>query len=149
MYEKYTHQSLPQKEYRELLGTAIYVFNSNNAFIIENILKNDENEKFTWYKLIDLTSGTLKPIIKKTILKEAVKQKKKKLGNEIIDLFQKLVDTRNRIIHSFSITDSSGDQILATKDKKNEQFKISKKLLMTFIEDNDELSSLLHEFRGY
>ena len=35
MYENYTRQSLPSKEYRELLGSAICVFNSNNSFIIE------------------------------------------------------------------------------------------------------------------
>ena len=33
MYENYTRQSLPTKEYRELLGSAICVFNSNNSFI--------------------------------------------------------------------------------------------------------------------
>ena len=38
MYESYTRQSLPTKQYRELLGSAICVFNSNNAFIIENIV---------------------------------------------------------------------------------------------------------------
>ena len=37
MYENYTRQALPPKEYRELLGSAIFVFNSNNAFILENI----------------------------------------------------------------------------------------------------------------
>ena len=38
MYEKYSRQALPEKDYRELLGTAICVFNSNNAFVIENII---------------------------------------------------------------------------------------------------------------
>lgn len=38
MYENYTRQALPSKTYRELLGTALCVFNSNNAFIIENVL---------------------------------------------------------------------------------------------------------------
>ena len=41
MYEDYTRQSLPSKEYRELLGSALCVFNSKNAFIIENILRED------------------------------------------------------------------------------------------------------------
>lgn len=41
MYEDYTRQSLPEKYYRELLGTALCVFNSNNAFIIETILRMD------------------------------------------------------------------------------------------------------------
>lgn len=39
MYENYTRQSLPDADYRALLGSAISVFNSNNAFIIENILR--------------------------------------------------------------------------------------------------------------
>lgn len=39
MYEKYSRQALPEKQYRELLGSALCVFNSNNSFIIENILK--------------------------------------------------------------------------------------------------------------
>ena len=43
MYERYTRQSLPSKNYRELIGTALCVFNSNNGFIIENILRVDTN----------------------------------------------------------------------------------------------------------
>lgn len=39
MYESYTRQSLPTKKYRELLGSAMCVFCSNNAFLIENIIK--------------------------------------------------------------------------------------------------------------
>ncbi len=35
MYESYSKQALPSKEYRELLGTALCVFNSNNNFVIE------------------------------------------------------------------------------------------------------------------
>jgi len=43
MYESYTRQALPSKNYRELIGTAICVFNSNNSFVIEDkreLLKN-------------------------------------------------------------------------------------------------------------
>ena len=53
MYESYTRQSLPSKEYRELLGTAICVFNSNNAFIIENVLRY--NSDITCYELMNKT----------------------------------------------------------------------------------------------
>ena len=49
MYEDYTRQSLPSKEYRELLGSALCVFNSNNAFIIENILREDGGANYNWY----------------------------------------------------------------------------------------------------
>jgi len=59
MYEKNSRQALPSKEYRELLGTAICVFNSNNQFIIENILRNDVNSSYNWYELIDRSSGDL------------------------------------------------------------------------------------------
>ena len=63
MYEDYTRQALPSKYYRELLGSAMCVFNSNNAFIIENILKKDKENKYDWYKLIDKTSGQLKSVL--------------------------------------------------------------------------------------
>lgn len=149
MYENYTRQSLASKEYRELLGTTIYVFNANNAFIIENILRNDESKKYTWHSLMDLTSGKLIKKAKQTILNEAQNQNNEELGNEIIDLFQKLIEMRNRIIHSFAITDTSNKQILSTKDKNNRQFIISIEILMKFIKDNEKLALLLHDFRGY
>ena len=60
MYEDYTRQSLPTRQSRELLGSAIYVFNSNNAFLIENTLRCDDIGKYDWYDLIDLESGELK-----------------------------------------------------------------------------------------
>ena len=58
MYEPYTRQSLPSKEYRELLGSALCVFSSNNGFIIENIIHT--SNAYDWYNLIDLESGKLK-----------------------------------------------------------------------------------------
>ncbi len=68
MYEEYSRQALPSKEYRELLGTAVCVFNSNNQFIIENILRID-NSNYNWYELTDRTSGELSEPIKGTITK--------------------------------------------------------------------------------
>ena len=65
MYENYTRQSLPSKEYRELLGTALCVFNSNNEFIIENIISTDTSRN--WHDLIDKESGRLKQDILDTI----------------------------------------------------------------------------------
>ena len=79
MYESYTRQSLPSKQYRELLGSALCVFNSNNSFIIENILREDGDNVYSWYKLIDMTSGQLKEPISKTITV--------KVGAEIANLF--------------------------------------------------------------
>lgn len=143
MYESYTKQSLPSKEYRELLGTALSVFSSNNSFIIENIIRTDNT--FDWYELIDRVSGSLKDPIEKTI--------SKRIGNnKIKDLFLEIVEMRNRIIHGFRITSKEGEQVIATKELKEKgsrQFIITEDYLMDFIKKNDELSDLLHKYRGY
>lgn len=141
MYENYTRQSLPAKEYRELLGSAICVFNSNNSFIIENVLREDGGRNYNWYDLIDKTSGQLKAAINDTITTKA--------GSEIAQIFSGLVDKRNRIIHSFQITNDDKEQILATKDKQHNQFVITKEYLLDFIKANEVLSDKLHTFRGY
>lgn len=140
MYESYTHQSLPSKYYRELLGTALCVFNSNNNFVIENFL--NDSVKYNWYDLIDKESGNIVQIVKTQFMRRG--------AEEIWKSFFEIVEKRNRIIHSFRITNTDGEQILATKDKKTqEQFNITEKYLINFIEKNDELSNELHEFRGY
>lgn len=141
MYENYTRQSLPTKEYRELLGSAICVFNSNNSFIIENILREDGGRNYSWYDLIDKTSGQLKAAINDTITTKA--------GSEIAQIFSDLVDKRNRIIHSFQITNDDKEQILATKDKQHNKFVITKEYLLDFIKGNEVLSDKLYTFRGY
>lgn len=144
MYETYTKQSLPSKKYRELLGTSLCVFNSNNSFIIENILANDFQGNYNWYDLIDSTSGELSRPIKETITKKS--------NTEISNLFTDIYQKRNRIVHSFQITlsnDNGNEQILSTKDKKHNQFHITEDYLMNFIKLNEELSLMLHEFRGY
>lgn len=140
MYESYTRQALPSKEYRELLGSAICVFNSNNAFVIENILHTN-NDDFDWFSLIDKESGRLRVSIKATITEVA--------GDEIEVLFAEVVEMRNRIIHSFQIT-YNGEQILATKTKVadgNVQFKITEEYLRDFIKKNQLLSNLLYKYR--
>ena len=141
MYESYSKQSLPNKTYRELLGTALCVFNSNNSFVIENILNNDDKGNYNWHNLIDKTSGKLATPVKETITKKS--------GTEIADLFTSLVDKRNRIIHSFQITDKTGVQVLATKEKNGKQYIITETFLLDFIKGNDELNGLLHKFRGH
>lgn len=141
MYENCTRQSLPAKEYRELLGSAICVFNSNNSFIIENVLREDGGRNYNWYDLIDKTSGQLKAAINDTITTKA--------GSEIAQIFSDLVDKRNRIIHSFQITNDDKKQILATKDKQHNQFVITKEYLLDFIKANEVLSDKLYTFRGY
>lgn len=111
MYEPYTRQALPPRKYRELLGSALCVFNSNNAFIIENILNSAGGETYSWYGLIDKESGHLKKTIEATITKSS--------NNEIATLFDAIVAKRNRIVHSYQITDDDGEQILATKDRSH------------------------------
>ena len=144
MYESYTRQSLPTKQYRELLGSAICVFNSNNAFIVENILRCDDLDKYDWHHLIDLESGHLKGSVHKVITS--------KCGDKIETLFAKIIRMRNRIIHSYRITNASGEQTLATKERVkdgNRQFEITEEYLLGFIGLNQELSDLLHDLRGY
>ena len=68
----------------------------------------------------------------------------------MLSYFQIIVYRRNRIIHSFRITSSKNEQILATKDRiTNQQFYIDEHYLINFIELNNKLSYLLHEYRGY
>lgn len=143
MYEDYTRQALPSKYYRELLGSAMCVFNSNNAFIIENILKKDKENKYDWYKLIDKTSGQLKSVLEDIFVSQ------REIEKDITQLFCKLVDKRNRLIHRFQITDNDGKQRLATKDRNNNQYIISESMLLDFIKLNEELSNKLYILREY
>ena len=144
MYEKYTRQALPDRHYRELLGSALCVFNSNSAFMIENVLREDITDKYTWYELIDLEAGK-------------IKQKAMEIlgcldnGKQIVNRYSEIVDMRNRIIHSYQIT-YDDQQLLCTKTKAkdgNRQFIISEEYLMEFIQKNEVLASLLHALREY
>ena len=140
MYEDYTKQSLPEKKYRELLGSALCVFNSNNSFVIENVLRNDTDQCYSWYDLIDRTSGELLQPIKETITQRS--------NTKIAQLFESLVASRNRIVHSFQVT-HNGEQVLCTKNKQHRQYIITEEFLLDFIKENEKLSSLLHEFRSH
>ena len=136
MYETMlTRQSVPSERYRILLGTAISVFSSNNGFIIENLLRVDDTE--SCHEMIDKTSGAVKRHIAG------------KLPEDIVELFGVLVDERNRIIHGFRITNDDGEQSIATKEKSGRQFEVTEEYLMEFIHKNEQLSDMLHEFRGY
>lgn len=144
MSESYTRQSLPERHYRELLGSALCVFSSNNPFVIENILKLDSSGKYDWYSLIDKMSGQLKGSIRELI--------SSRCGDEIEALFDQLINMRNRIIHGYQITNESGKQVLATKEKVkdgNQQFEITEEYLLKFIRLNEQLSDKLHALRGY
>jgi hypothetical protein len=137
---QYSRQSLPSKQYRLLLGTALSVFSSNNGFIIENILNTDSS--YSWYELIDKESGKLIKAIEDTITTNS--------DVKIANQFGEIVEMRNRIIHGFRITSPDGEQVIATKVKSSgEQFIITKEYLIDFIKKNDELSNMLHTYRGY
>lgn len=137
--ENLTRQSVPSVEYRILLGTAVCVFNQNNQFVIENILRYTEN--ISWYDLIDKESGKLFPYIAETITKNS--------NDEIEKLFSRLVSKRNRIMHSFRCTHNN-EQILATKERiTHKQYCITKEYLKEFIKENEKLSDMLHNFRGF
>ena len=140
MYESYTRQSLPPESYRELLGTALCGFNSNNAFVIENFL--NEPVEDTWHQLINKMSGKL--------LRHVENQFEKRNAGKVLELFEKLIGKRNRIIHRFQMTDSNGQQTLATKEKETDkQFQITEEYLFDFIKENEKLSNELHNPRGY
>lgn len=149
MYEDYSRQALPSRKYRELLGSAICVFNSNNAFIIENILTNDETDEYNWHQLIDRTSGELLEPVKNTITKNS--------NTIIAKKFSEIIGIRNRIMHSFQVTAPKGsglsddvdNQILATKYKNGKQAYITQEFLYDFIKKNGELSDEIHKFRGH
>lgn len=141
MYESYTRQALPERHYRELLGSALCAFNSNNAFIIETFLRCDEIEKYNWYELMDKESGRLKGSVREVITS--------KCGADIYNLFSQIIEMRNRIIHSFQIT-KDGEQILATKEREEDggrQFIITEEYLLEFIAKNEKLALLLTAFR--
>lgn len=148
MYENYSRQALPSKKYRELLGSALCVFNSNNSFIIENILSNDGTDEYNWHQLIDFTSGDLSEPVKNTITKNS--------NTVIAQKFNEVITTRNRIMHSFQVTapigsglsDDVDNQILATKYKNGKQEYITEDFLCNFIKKNEDLSSQLYKFRG-
>ena len=142
MYENITNQTLPDRDYRELLGTAISVFNSNNSFMIENILKINEDQH-NWWELIDKTSGSI-------LYKVIEKQYGNIIPKDIVSIFADLIEQRNRIIHSFQITDSDSnqEQVLATKKESGEQFIITREYLLQFIQKNETLSNLLYKLRN-
>lgn len=150
MRSQYSNQPVSDPEYMTLLGTALYVFNANNAFIIENMLNISDYRD--WWYLIDQESGTINSMIQGKHYSSTFNG-----HDEILYLFHDLVLRRNRIIHSFPITsykesDDPDGQILRTKEKiknGNNQFTITKNFLLNFIKDNDKLSQLLNDLRNH
>lgn len=101
---------MPDEEYLTLLGEAVYVFNSNVSFFVENLMHAGGSD---WYELTDMMSGQL--------LKEGKKWLVNKEDERILELLCELGAERNRIVHSFPVT-HDGRQELRTKVKaKNEE----------------------------
>ncbi len=138
MYESYTKQSLPTKKYRELLGSAICVFNSNTGFLIELLL--NINPKLSWYSLIDENEQRFQQEVDKCF---------KNIDLSVADSYRELAKKRNRILHSFRITNEKNIQVLATKARspENNQFEITEQYLLDFIRQNEKFSNLLYSHR--
>ena len=138
MYETFTKQALPSKEYRELLGTAICVYNSNTSFLIENL--RHKNNFLSWYELLDKQGNKLQIEIEKEL---------NEIAPDICEKYKKLTQKRNRIIHSFQIT-YKNEQILSTKtySPENIQFLINKDYLLSFIKESEVLSTMLYNLKN-
>lgn len=138
-----TRQSTSDDEFLNLLGTSQWVFNSNCSFIIEMIDKEHHNNSSeSWHKLIELTSGNL---LKYKNLIITI------LGKDIYNLFDKLVDDRNSIIHSIPTGEKVDNYTIPIyrNNTKNKYVRIDKNFLMNFIKENEQLSDKIYEFRGY
>ena len=84
------------------------------------------------------------------LLRHVENQFEKRNAGKVLELFEKLIGKRNRIIHRFQMTDSNGQQTLATKEKETDkQFQITEEYLFDFIKENEKLSNELHNPRGY
>lgn len=154
MYESYSRQALPDRKYREILGAALYVFNSNYDFLIENILhikdKLQLQDDIDWWDLMNLEAGKLKRKLQQDSFFEPYK--------EIFDhhpslmhQFNHLKNRRNRIVHSFAATSNhdTQKQVLYSLDPKTkEQEEITEAYLLEFIKENEAFTLRLDEFRN-
>lgn len=138
-----TRQSTSDDEFLYLLGISQWVFNSNCGFIIEMIDKEHyNNSSEPWHKLIEFTAGNL--LNYKNIVITV-------LGKDIYNLFGKLVDDRNSIIHSMPTGERADNYTIPIyrNDTKNKYVRIDKNFLKNFIKENEELSDKIYNFRGY
>ncbi|WP_240516046.1 hypothetical protein [Candidatus Izimaplasma sp. ZiA1] len=106
-------------------------------------MRNDTQQLYNWHDLVDV--NRMKKIysaVQKTIPQEHVE--------EIIELLREIINLRNRIVHSFRITSSTNEQILATKNPDTQQqYEINEEFLKAFIDFNNQLSDRLHDLRGF
>ena len=73
------------------------------------------------------------------------------LGKSIYDLFAKLIDDRNCIIHSIPTGEKVDNYVIPIyrNDSKNKYIRIDKEFLKNFIKENEKLNNKIHKFRGY
>ena len=135
-----TRIPLPDENYTELLGSALYAYNYNYKFVIDNIVDSKDSDK-DWYELNSRNSK------KNSVSRELLKIVDNDINNPIYNSFISLRIIRDRIIHSLPCTSKDGVQILNTINSKKEQYYISKDLLIDFIKKNEELTDLLYKFR--
>ncbi|MEO2584706.1 hypothetical protein, partial [Collinsella aerofaciens] len=81
-----TRFALPEEDYLTLLGGAVYVFNSNVSFFVENLLHAGAPD---WYELADMMTGQLKDEGRKWLVNEKDKR--------VLELLCELGNERNRI----------------------------------------------------
>ena len=141
-----TEGILPKDDYTYLLGASLFVFERINAFVVENLGHAGLTGKHDWYHLIDAGQRSYVDLIGEHI--------DRKLGTDIADRFDRLIDERNRIVHGFAAT-YSGEQVLGTKTKhcKNnpangdKQHIITREEMQKFIADCMDLNIRLDDVR--
>ena len=138
-----TEGILPKDDYTYLLGASLFVFERINAFVVQNLGYTDLTEECDWYHLIDAGQRSYVDRIRKHI--------DSKLGTDIADRFDRLLDERNRIVHGFPVT-NSGEQVLDTKTKHDDddpansdkQHIITREEMQQFIADCMDLETRLN-----
>lgn len=134
--------TLPNEEYRMLLGTGLCAFNQNHGVIVNNILEVDDG-RYNWYDLINLTSGRISERAKKTIAQKCG-------GTNIPDLFDETIALRNNIVHSFQGVTEDSQPILRRKAHSGKvQFNIDEAYLNDFLAKNAELAKELKAFNKH
>jgi hypothetical protein len=131
---------MPDGDLVKLIGISTIAFNSNLQFLIKNYLTKSENSDDDWWTLTDIEAGQIRRRTKDFLIENGF--------DEIDAVFNDLVNKRNRIIHSFSVTCQDGTQGLNTLDRKtHNQFQIDEQYLHEFIVDNQGFSDLLYKMR--
>ena len=140
MHNKSFLKSLPDEEYRLMVGTGLCAFNQNNGIIVNNILEVDDG-RYNWYDLISLTSGRLSERAAKTIAKKCG-------GTEIPTLFDEIILMRNAIAHSFQVIDDDGRIIMRHKERigRHKFGDVDEAYLKEFIKKNIKLAKMLKAF---